>query len=298
MPISGAGRRLMDDQAHGLRVLAKTARSAGELEDTVLVSPRKAARTIAITSGKGGVGKTNFTTNLALLLAQTGQRIIVLDADLGLANLHVVLGVAPKFHLEHVIRGEKTLKEILYPAANGIQIIAGGTGIAELANLTNERRERFIDGLAELDSMADVILIDTGAGLSHNVLGFLFASDEVIVITTPEPTAIADAYATIKVVSRDNPDARIRLVVNMANSDMEAHAGGARCRRETPTGEQAVPRCRDRGPWAYPQRPGDTQGGQSAEAPGAGQPQRPGDKSNLPNSRQTRIHHCVPPGGH
>lgn len=214
----------MADQAQGLRVLADQARRTHELEDTALVSTRRAARTIAVTSGKGGVGKTNFTTNLALLLAQTGQSVIVLDADLGLANLHVVLGVSPKFHLEHVMRGEKTLAEILYPAANGIRIIAGGSGIAELANLTDAQRQRFIDGLGELDSMADVILIDTGAGLSHNVLGFVLASEEVIVITTPEPTAIADAYATIKVVCRENPEAHLRLVVNMATTDAEAQA--------------------------------------------------------------------------
>ena len=220
----------MADQAQGLRVLADQARRTYELEDTALVTTRKAARTIAVTSGKGGVGKTNFTTNLALLLAKTGEEVIVLDADLGLANLHVVLGISPRFHLEHVMRGEKTLAEILHPAANGIRIIAGGSGIAELANLTDEQRNRFIDGLAELDSMADVILIDTGAGLSHNVLGFVLAAEEVIVITTPEPTAIADAYATIKVVARENPEAVMRLVVNMATTEAEAHATAERLR--------------------------------------------------------------------
>ncbi len=220
----------MADQAQGLRALADQARRAFEFGDSVLVSPRKTARTIAVTSGKGGVGKTNFSTNLALLLAKTGQRVIVLDADLGLANLHVVLGVSPRYHLEHVMRGERTLKEILYNTPQGIQIIAGGSGIAELANLDDKQRQRFIDGLSELDDLADIILIDTGAGLSHNVLAFVLAVEEVIVVTTPEPTALADAYATIKVISRENPEAQLRLVVNMAANDAEAEATAERLR--------------------------------------------------------------------
>lgn len=231
----------MADQAQGLRALADQARHTSppsyldDFSPHAVVStratdgsPRRAARTLAITSGKGGVGKTNFTTNLALLLARSGQRVLVVDADLGLANIHVVLGLAPPYHLEHVLRGEKTLREIICPGPCGLQIIAGGSGIAELANLDNAQRQRFIGGLAELDDLADIILVDTGAGLSHNVLGFVLSVEEVIILTTPEPTAITDAYATIKVVSRENPDARLRLVVNMATSDTEAHAAAKR----------------------------------------------------------------------
>ncbi len=187
-------------------------------------TPVTQARVVAVTSGKGGVGKTNFCTNLALTLAARGQRVIIVDADLGLANVHVVLGVAPRFHLEHVMRGEKTLQEVLYTGPSGVGIIGGGSGLADMANLDEARRSRFIAGLSELDSMADVILLDTGAGLSHNVLAFLCAVEEVIVITTPEPTAITDAYATIKVLSQENPGAQQRLVVNMAQSEAEAQA--------------------------------------------------------------------------
>jgi flagellar biosynthesis protein FlhG len=215
----------MTDQATGLRNLADQARPRIDFSAAAaVVKQRSAARTIAITSGKGGVGKTNFTTNLALQLARSGERVIILDADLGLANVHVVMGVSPKYRLEHVLRGEKTLREILYPAATNIQILAGGSGIAELANLTDEERGRFVDGLADLDDIADIILIDTGAGLSHNVLGFVLAADEVVVISTPEPTSIADAYATIKVLSRENPDSCVQLLVNMSTSDMEGRA--------------------------------------------------------------------------
>lgn len=185
---------------------------------------RRHARVLAVTSGKGGVGKTNFSTNLALTLAKSGQRVVVIDADLGLANLHVVLGITPPYHLGHVMRGECGLRDILYPGPGGIQIICGGSGITELANLGEAMRQAFVAGLQELDNLADVILIDTGAGLSHNVLAFLCAVQEVIVLTTPEPTAITDAYATIKVVSQENPAANLMLVVNMAQSQAEGEA--------------------------------------------------------------------------
>jgi flagellar biosynthesis protein FlhG len=193
-------------------------------------SGQKMARLIAVTSGKGGVGKTNFSTNLSLVLAQAGHRVIVLDADLGLANLHVVLGISPRYHLEHVMRGERTLKEILYPGPSGIQIIGGASGITELANLDERQRAHFVAGLEELDTLADVILIDTGAGLSRSVLAFLNAVDEIIVVTTPEPTAITDAYATIKVMSKENPNARLMMVVNMAQSEAEADSVATRIR--------------------------------------------------------------------
>jgi flagellar biosynthesis protein FlhG len=182
------------------------------------------ARVIAVTSGKGGVGKTNFSTNLSILMAQSGQRVVVLDADLGLANLHVVLGVSPRYHLEHVMQGEITVRDALHEAPGGIQIIGGGSGIAELANLEAAKCEAFIASLSELDALADVIVIDTGAGLARNTLAFLNAVEEIIVVTTPEPTAITDAYATIKISSIENPNARLMLVVNMAQSESEGEA--------------------------------------------------------------------------
>ncbi len=201
------------DASHDLAVTHATA-----------LSSRPVARVVAITSGKGGVGKTNFSSNLAITLAARGQRVILVDADLGLANVHVVLGIMPRFHLEHVMQGEKTLKEVLYPGPGGIHIIGGGSGLTELANLDEARRSQFIQSLSELDSLADVVLLDTGAGLSHNVMSFLCAVDEVIVVTTPEPTAITDAYATIKVLSQENPRAQQRLVINMAQSEADAQA--------------------------------------------------------------------------
>ena len=189
------------------------------------------ARVLAVTSGKGGVGKTNFSTNLALTLTQQGLRVIVLDADLGLANLHVILGVTPRYHLEHVLLGERTLAETLFPGPGGIQIIGGASGLSDLANLDGRQRDYLVESLQELDTLADVVIIDTGAGLSHTVMSFLNAAEEILVVTTPEPTAITDAYATIKVVTGENPEAKIRLIVNMAQSAEEAQAVANRLNR-------------------------------------------------------------------
>ncbi len=194
------------------------------LSETPKIDRPKVARVIAVTSGKGGVGKTNFSTNLSLVLAKQGKRVIVVDADLGLANLHVVFGFTPERSLEHVLRGDCALKDILCMAPGGVQVIAGGSGIVDLANLTERQRDGFIAGLQELDTLADVIIIDTGAGLSRGVLAFLNAAEEIIVVTTPEPTSLTDAYATIKVVAHENPTAKQRLVVNMAQSEAEADA--------------------------------------------------------------------------
>jgi flagellar biosynthesis protein FlhG len=210
------------DQAQGLRALAKRARDGMGLDSSALVSPRRTTRVVAITSGKGGVGKTHVSTNLALLLGQTGKRVIVLDADLGLANIHVVLGIHPQYHLEHVLRNEKSLRDILISGPSNIHIIAGASGIAELANLSDSQREKFVHQLSELEDLADTILIDTSAGLSPNVLAFVLAVDEVIVITTPEPTSITDAYAIIKIIARDNPTAHLHLIVNMVTNETEA----------------------------------------------------------------------------
>jgi flagellar biosynthesis protein FlhG len=216
-PLHNAGVALADARLHP----AETAR------------PSRQARVIAVTSGKGGVGKTSFSSSLSLTLARAGRRVIVLDADLGLANLHVMLGVRPQYHLEHVMRGEKTLRDILYPGPGGILIVAGGSGIADLANLDDDTRDAFITGLSSLDALADVIVIDTGAGLSRNVMAFLCAVEEILVVTTPEPTALTDAYATIKVACRENPNARLMLIVNMARTEAEGAETAERLMRIT-----------------------------------------------------------------
>ena len=204
------------DQAARLRELASRLQAPGQGQ------PDHLARAIAISSGKGGVGKTNLAVNLAIALAREGRRVALLDADLGLANVDIVLGVAPTYDLSHVIAGHKRLDEIVLRGPGGIDVYAGGSGVQDLANLSPWRVERFVRSLGELDASLDVLLIDTGAGLSHTVTAFLLAVPEVILVTTPEPTAVADAYGVIKVLAGRNPGARVRLVVNMAQDRGQA----------------------------------------------------------------------------
>ncbi len=203
----------MADQAQQLRELMKNRNGTKSGDKT---------RIIAISSGKGGVGKTNVSINLAIAYAQLGKKVIVLDADLGLANVNVVLGVIPKYNLYHIIRKQKTLREIILDTPYGIQIVAGASGFSKIANLTDEERESFISELSELSS-ADIIIIDTSAGVSNNVLDFIAAADDAIIVTTPEPTAITDAYGIIKIIAPeiDNMNLGLKLVVNRVRSVTE-----------------------------------------------------------------------------
>lgn len=203
----------MSDQAEALRRLAEHARGDGGR-----------ARVIPITSGKGGVGKTNLAVNLAICLSRLGYRTGVLDGDLGMANVDLLLGVAPEFNLSHVLYGQKSLEEIMIEGPEGISVFAGGSGVYELANLSQWTLQRFVRSVRVLDDDLDVLVIDTGAGLSRNVMSFVLASDEVIVVTTPEVTAITDAYGLIKLLATENADAAIRVVVNLARSEREAES--------------------------------------------------------------------------
>jgi flagellar biosynthesis protein FlhG len=179
---------------------------------------------LTVASGKGGVGKTNLVVNLGIALAQRGLKVGILDADLGLANIDIVLGLVPPFNLVHVLRGEKAIREIMIPGPEGIQVFAGGSGVYELANVAQWHLDRFIAGLRELDGEMDVCLIDTGAGIGRQVMSFVDAAEEAVVITTPEPTAVTDAYGLVKMLSLHNQEATARIVVNMAESQAE---GGA-----------------------------------------------------------------------
>jgi len=183
---------------------------------------RSATRIIAVSSGKGGVGKTNIAINMALAYAQAGKKVIVMDADLGLANVNVVLGVIPRYNLYHLIRKQKTLSEILVDTSYGIQIIAGASGFSKIANLTEEERRDFIAELAAL-SNADVLIIDCAAGVSNNVISFIAAADDALIVTTPEPTAITDAYGIIKIIATEieNLDIGLKLIVNRVKSVVE-----------------------------------------------------------------------------
>jgi flagellar biosynthesis protein FlhG len=184
--------------------------------------PRPRARVIAITSGKGGVGKSNVSVNLAVKFASCGKEVVLLDADLGLANADVLCNVDLPCNLAHVIARRRGLMEIIVRGPGGFGLIGGASGLARMADLTDFDRQRVVDSLADLEDQTDLILIDTGAGISPNVLSFTRAADHVLVVTTPEPTAITDAYAVIKVLCRDRKDKPISLLVNQARSAQEA----------------------------------------------------------------------------
>jgi flagellar biosynthesis protein FlhG len=202
----------MADQAEALREMMKNRNGQGESK----------TRIIAVASGKGGVGKTNIATNMAIGYARLGRKVVLMDADLGLANVNVVLGIIPKYNLYHVIRKQKSMHEIIMDTNYGIRIVAGASGFAKIANLGEDERKNFIDELSHLDN-ADVIIIDTSAGVSNNVLSFVAAADEAIIVTTPEPTAITDAYGIIKIIATeiDNLNLGLKLIVNRVKSVTE-----------------------------------------------------------------------------
>jgi flagellar biosynthesis protein FlhG len=179
-------------------------------------------RVITITSGKGGVGKTNIVANLGFTLCRFGKKVLILDADLGLGNLDVLLGLAPEYNLSHVIRGEKKLSEIVVPGPGRLKILPAASGIQEMTALTAEERHRVFSQLEEFIFNFDILLIDTAAGISANVLYFNINADEIVVVATPEPTSITDAYALMKVLSVKYGTDHFKLVVNSAANEQEA----------------------------------------------------------------------------
>src|SRR5438132_2889004 len=187
----------------------------------MLMESRPRASVIAITSGKGGVGKSNIGVNLAIKFAEAGKHVVLLDADLGLANADVLCNVDLPHNLSHVIARKKELSEVMIEAPGGFHLIGGASGLARMADLTDFDRQRLVDALGQLEQQTDVILIDTGAGISPNVLSFTRAAEHVLVVTTPEPTAITDAYAVVKVISRDGCERRLSLLVNQTRAPGE-----------------------------------------------------------------------------
>lgn len=207
----------ISDQARELRRIVELhrqeSRSPGNL------------RTIAVLSGKGGVGKSNLSLNLACALAEHGRRVILLDADLGLANIDMLCGITSKYNLANLIDGSRGLDEVLVQYSHNIWILPGGSGIRELADLDEAHLDELINGLGNLEDRADILLIDTGAGIHRSVLSFAIAADTAILITTPEPTSIRDAYGVLKALTAASVSGEsksdIAFVVNMVNSEAE-----------------------------------------------------------------------------
>lgn len=187
-------------------------------------SPEPQPRVICVTSGKGGVGKTNIVTNLGYNLAKGGKKVLILDADLNLANVDILLGLTPRYNLHHVFMGEKTLAEVLVQGPEGLLILPASSGIMELADLTEQQRLYFLAEMSALAQKIDIMLIDTAAGINNNVIYFNLAARERIVILTPEPTSLTDAYALVKVLSSRHDVKRFRILVNLARSEKEALA--------------------------------------------------------------------------
>lgn len=184
------------------------------------------ARVITVTSGKGGVGKSSIAVNLAVQMKRLGKRVVVLDADFGLANVEVMLGIRPQFNLADLMFRGKTLAETITEGPEGIGFISGGSGIHELARMTREQVIYLTQKLAELDSVADIILIDTGAGIADTVLEFVAASSEVLLVATPEPTSITDAYALLKTLNRRADFSRESTSIKMISNRIRNEAEG------------------------------------------------------------------------
>jgi flagellar biosynthesis protein FlhG len=217
----------MKDQAEKLRQMAKTALAPlDKLPPGRIIknSVSKKSRVITVTSGKGGVGKTNFTVNLALALANCKQHVLVIDADLGMANVDVILGCWAPYNMMNLLEDHLDINDIIMDGPRGIKFLSGGSGVHELANLSQQDLEMVINKITLFDDWADIILVDTGAGINRNVINFVMAADEVIIITTPEPTAITDAYALIKTFASLRGTAPLQLVVNRVIDQAEGQA--------------------------------------------------------------------------
>jgi len=215
----------VNHQAPSNKVISLTKRIAGKkaaTEKKKKGTRKSYTRVIAITSGKGGVGKSNIVANLGFVLSQLGKKVLILDADLGLGNLDVLLGLAPKYNLSHAITGAKTISEIVIEGPGKVKILPAPSGIQELSDLTDEQKTRMLTALDLLINSVDLFLIDTGAGISSNVMHFNSSAQEIMVVVSPEPTSITDAYALMKVLSLDYSRKHFKLVVNLARSPKEA----------------------------------------------------------------------------
>ena len=216
------------DQAVTLREKAKGFRgralapAGGAVPALAGGGAERAVRVTSVTSGKGGVGKTNVVANLAIALAQRGKRVMILDADLGLANIDIVLGLKPIYTIKHVLRGERSLAEVMITGPHGVRILPASSGVEELTRLTESEKIALLSELESADLDVDILLLDTSAGISSNVMYFNCASQEILVVATPEPTSITDAYALMKVLSKRYDEKQFRLLVNAVKDVREA----------------------------------------------------------------------------
>jgi flagellar biosynthesis protein FlhG len=199
------------DQADSLRQLA----AQGKIAKAPL-------KIYAVTSGKGGVGKTNVTANLATVLARAGKRVLIIDADLGLANVEIVLGVKPRYHLGDLLDKGLSINDVLVEGPPGVMLLAAGSGVKSLTQLTDEQKMKLIQALDPIDETFDIVLIDSGAGIGDNVLFFVGAAQEAILVVSPEPTSLVDAYATVKVLSQQAGVHTFNVIINPVVDELAA----------------------------------------------------------------------------
>ena len=204
------------DQAAKLRKLVEEKK-----EENVKVDTKKTAKIISVTSGKGGVGKTSLSVNMAAHLGKEGIKVLLIDADLGLSNVEIMLGVTPSYTLKDVIKHGRAIEDVIINGPYNIDFISGGNGFLELVELSEVERDEILIKIHKLEELYDIIIIDTGAGISKNVTSFLTISDEIIVITTSEPTALTDAYSIIKVITEEKLKQKIGLIINRVKNKNE-----------------------------------------------------------------------------
>lgn len=219
-----SGVRGTGDQADTLRQMARSAKrsSPGATESSSAGMSQQGIRVLSVTSGKGGVGKSNVVANLAMALAQLDKKVLIVDADLGVGNLDVLLGLSPQYNLNHVLAGECSLPEIIVEVSPNIKLIPAGSGVQEYTSLGQHEKLKLLDELDMLEEAFDVMIIDTEAGISDNVTYFTVAAQEIIVVVSPEPTSITDAYALIKLLATRYSEHHFKVLVNMARDSEDA----------------------------------------------------------------------------
>ena len=211
------------DQAETLREMVNKTNAYGrEKEMNREKNTKEPVRLITVTSGKGGVGKTNVVVNLAFALGKYDKKILIFDADTGLGNVDILLGLAPKYNLKHVLKRERDIKEVIVSYKNGIEILPAASGIQELAELNRDQRLILSEEFDALAERYDYILLDTGAGISSNVTHFCASAHNILVVVSPEPTSLTDAYALMKVLFLHHNQKKFKLLVNLAKSEKEA----------------------------------------------------------------------------
>lgn len=215
---------MKQDQAHKLRELHQRINN---------MKQGKATKVVSITSGKGGVGKSNFAINFALALVEAGQKVVLIDLDIGMANLEILLGMNVKDHLIDMVKHKKNIWDVLEKGPNGLELISGGSGFEEILDLSEDDTNYLFTELGRLEGYADIILFDTGAGLSKESQRCHLAADEIILVTTPEPTAITDAYSVVKILNHQDSNLQVRLVVNRVQNSKEGISIANRVRMVT-----------------------------------------------------------------